>query len=157
MGHAIQIDELHGLQVLKAFKRKEGELKVMDSLVKLAPRLLAQIIRMTKVDIPKRCHVWARTTVKTGIGLDAGVCLGWSDTEGYHMLGVSGKMGALVKIGGDLMAGLHRDRRRVKAIIGLMSVCVELIFEVKRKEEPEVVLLEDNDAVTAAIAAHAVE
>lgn len=116
----------------------------MDRLIKLAPWILGQIIRITRVDIPERCHIWARTTVRTGFGVDAGVSLGWRDTEGYHMLGVKGKVGALVKLGGDLKAGLHKGRRKVKAIIGLSSVCVELVFELKK--QADVAPIVDADA-----------
>lgn len=111
----------------------------MDRLVKLAPWLLAQIVRLTHVDIPDRCHIQAKTTVRTGVGVDAGVCLGWADTEGYHMLGVKGKVGVMAKLGGDLMAGLHHSRRKVKAVIGAGTVLVDLVFELKKKAPLEAV------------------
>lgn len=104
---------------------------MMDRLIKLAPKLLGHIARLTHVNIPARCHIQAKVTVRTGFGVDAGVCLGWANTAGYRMLGVKGKLGALAKVGGDLMAGLHRDRGKVKAVIGIGNVLVELVFELR--------------------------
>ena len=78
-------------------------------------------------------HITAKTTLKSGFGASAGVCLGWADTRGFHMVGVRGKVGAVAKIGGDLMAGLHHTRRRVKAVLGYGNLVVELEFKLRDK------------------------
>jgi hypothetical protein len=123
------------VQVLMCLKREGGasEIKVIDQVIKLVPWLLGQIIKLTHVDIPAGSHIFARATVKTGYGIDAGICLGWKDTKGFHMVGVRGKVGVMAKIGGDLMAGLHHDRRRVRAVIGVGNAVLEFEFKLQDK------------------------
>lgn len=121
------------MQVLKQLRRKRGEIKGLDRMIRMAPWILSQIIRITHVDIPRGSKIRARAVIKSGVGINAGVCLGWTDTKGYHMIGVQGKIGAIAKVGGDLMAGLHHDRRRVKAIVGFGNLGVELEFKLREK------------------------
>ena len=106
-----------------------------DWLIKAAPWLLGQIIRLTRVDIPKGSRVRARAAIKSGVGADAGLCLGWTDTKGYRMVGLQGQVGLIAKLGFNLLAGLHQDRQRVKAIIGYSNVAVELEFTLPHEAE----------------------
>ena len=119
--------------MLKKLQSTGGGIAGLDRLIKAAPWLLGQIIRITRVDIPRGTKIRARAAVKSGVGFAGGVCLGWEDTEGYHMVGVRGKIGVIAKIGGDLLAGLHHGRRRVKAIIGYGNVVVELEFWLRER------------------------
>lgn len=121
------------MQVLKRLQRTGGEIAGFDRLIKAAPWLLGKIIRITHVDIPRGTRIRARAAIKSGVGFDGGVCLGWADTKGYHMVGVRGKIGVIAKIGGDLLAGLHHGRRRVKAIVGYGNVVVELEFWLRER------------------------
>jgi hypothetical protein len=140
------------MQVLRKLRRKPGEIKGMDRLIRMAPWILSQIIRITHVDIPKGSKIRARAAIKSGVGFDAGVCLGWTDTEGYHMVGVRGKLGLLAKVGGDLMAGLHHDRRRVKAIVGYGNLGVEIEFKLRDKAKAGVAGVADASAVPQILA-----
>lgn len=117
-----------------------------DWLIKAAPWLLGRIISITGVDIPKGSRVRARAAIKSGLGADAGVCLGWTDTKGYRMVGLQGQVGVIAKLGFNLLAGLHQDRRRVKAIIGYSNVVVELEFTLPSDaEECDAGVGEDED------------
>ena len=122
------------LQVLKALKNK-SEIRVLDDVVKIAPQLLSQIISMTRVDIPENSHITARCLLKLGIGISGGICLGWADTKGFHMVGCRGSVSAAASIGGDIMAGLHHTRKFVKAILGISNICVEMVFELPAPAE----------------------
>ena len=114
-------------QVLKKM-RAESEIRVLDDIIRLAPQLLSEIMRMTGVDIPERSHVCACTTLKVGVGLNGAICLGWADTKGFHMVGVRGQASVAVSLGGDVMAGLHHSRKLVKGIVGVSNICVEIVW-----------------------------
>jgi hypothetical protein len=120
------------LQVLRKL-RSESEIKVLDDIIRIAPQLLSQIISMTGVDIPEDSHIFARTLLKIGLGISGGVCLGWADTKGFHMVGVQGRVSAAASIGADVLAGLHHSRKFVKAILGISNICVEMVFELPEK------------------------
>ena len=120
------------VQVLSKLKSK-SEIRVLDDVIRIAPRLLSQIIKMVHVDIPPNSHIFARAILKLGLGITGGVCLGWADTKGFHMVGCRGSVSAAASIGGDIMAGLHHSRKYVKAILGISNVCVELVFELPEK------------------------
>jgi hypothetical protein len=94
-------------QVLKQLKVKGKKLNMLDRLITLAPKLLAQIVKLTHVDIPRGSHISAKTVIKSGFGVTAGACFGWADTKGFHMVGVHGKVGVMAKLGGNLLAGAH--------------------------------------------------
>jgi hypothetical protein len=116
------------LKVLKKMKA-QSEIRGVDDIIRIAPQLLSQIIHMTKVDIPKNSHITAKATLKFGIGISGGICLGWADTKGFHMVGASGRVAAAASIGADIMAGLHHSRKFVKAVLGISNICVEMVFE----------------------------
>lgn len=122
------------LQVLSKLKNK-SEIRVLDDVIRIAPRLLSQIIKMTHVDIPANSHIFARAILKIGLGITGGICLGWADTKGFHMVGCRGSVSAAASIGADIMAGLHHTRKYVKAILGISNVCVEMVFELPEKAE----------------------
>jgi hypothetical protein len=109
--------------------KAKSEIRVVDDVIRIAPQLLSQIIHMTKVDIPKNSRISARTILKIGVGLSGGLCLGWVDTKGFHMVGAKGKVAAAASIGADVMAGLHYTRKFVKAVLGISNICVEMVFE----------------------------
>ena len=120
------------MQVLRQLKSK-SEIRVLDDVIRIAPRLLSQIIKMVHVDIPPNSHISARAILKIGLGITGGLCLGWADTKGFHMVGCRGSVSAAASIGGDIMAGLHHSRKYVKAILGIANVCVEMVFELPEK------------------------
>lgn len=108
--------------------RAESEIRVLDDIIKAAPQLVAEIMRMTGVDIPAGTRIVAMTTLKIGAGVCGGICLGWADTKGFHMVGVHGHASAAASLGGDIIAGLHHSRKLVKAVLGVSNICVELVF-----------------------------
>jgi hypothetical protein len=120
------------LQVLSKLK-SESEIRLLDDLIRIAPQLLSQIISMTGVDIPKNSQMSACATLKFGVGITGGLCLGWADTKGFHMVGCRGSVSAAASIGADIMAGLHHSRKLVKAILGISNLCVELVFQLPEK------------------------
>jgi hypothetical protein len=116
------------IQVLAQLKA-EGEIKVLDDVIRIAPQLLGLIMKMTDVDIPANSKISAQATLKLGVGIAGGICLGWADTKGFHMVGARGHMAAAASVGADIVAGLHHTRKYVKAILGITNVCIEIVFE----------------------------
>lgn len=52
------------------------------------------------------------------------------------MVGIRGKAGVLAKIGGNLLAGLHHSRRKVKAVFGYGNAVMEFEFQLRDKVRP---------------------
>ena len=96
--------------------KNESEIKILDDVIRAAPQLLSQIIKMTGVDIPPNSHIAARCILKIGLGVSGGVCLGWADTRGFHMVGCRGSVSAAASIGADIMAGLLRLACRLHTV-----------------------------------------
>lgn len=133
-GHVKRSYEAEGTSMEQVLKdlRNQSEIKALDDIVRIAPQLLAQIVKMTGVDIPANSHVHARVIVKIGLGVGGGVCLGWADTKGFHMVGVRGSVSAAASVGADIMAGLHHTRKYVKAVLGISNLCTEVVFELPK-------------------------
>lgn len=49
------------------------------------------------------------------------------------MVGIRGKVGVLAKLGGNLLAGLHHSRRKVKAVFGYGNAVMEFEFQLRDK------------------------
>ena len=73
--------------------------------------------------------VWAKMTVRGCIGVTGAVCLGWANTDGFHMLGVQGAVSAAAGIGGDVMIGRHSWKPLIKYILGFPNLCMEIVQE----------------------------
>lgn len=120
----------HGLvvQVFRQLKSK-SDIKVLDDIISAVPKLLSEIMRISQVEIADDCPVCAKMVVKGCVGVSGGLCLGWANTEGFHMVGVQGSASVAAGIGGDMLVGTHAEKPLVKCILGLPNVCIELVFE----------------------------
>lgn len=68
--------------MLKQLKVKDAKrFRLFDKMISMAPWLLGQICKLAHVDIPQGSRITVRTIVKSGFGIDGGICLGWADTK----------------------------------------------------------------------------
>mmetsp|Transcript_57601 Transcript_57601/g.51913 ORF Transcript_57601/g.51913 Transcript_57601/m.51913 type:complete len:462 (+) Transcript_57601:137-1522(+) len=73
-----------------------------------------------------RFQINAKISASHSAGVGAGIKCGWTDTEGYNMVGAGGKL----LDGGSLYYGLHKDNDKVKIEIGFPSVYLKMIAEI---------------------------
>uniref|UniRef100_A0A7S0A7Y4 Uncharacterized protein n=1 Tax=Pyrodinium bahamense TaxID=73915 RepID=A0A7S0A7Y4_9DINO len=69
-----------------------------------------------------------RVRASTGFGVSAQMCLGWCNTQGYRMLGISSKADAGISMGGDIFAGWHHSGVGIKIVLGLGNFMLEYHF-----------------------------
>lgn len=115
-------------QVLRQLK-SEADIRVLDDIISAVPKLLSEIMRVSQVKIADDCPVHAKMTVKGGVGISGAICLGWANTEGFHMVGVQGSVSVAAGVGGDMLVGTHAVKPLVKCILGVPNVCIDLVFE----------------------------
>lgn len=133
------------VQALGKLKNKSN-IKVVDDIISGAPKLLSQVMQTANVRIADEAPVSVKMTVKGGLGVSGAVCLGWANTDGFHMVGVRGSISASVGVGGDMVVGRHATKPQVKCILGLPNVCMELVFEnVENVSQPQKVDTEGPD------------
>lgn len=133
------------VQALGKLKNKSN-IKIVDDIISGAPKLLSQVMQTANVRIADEAPVSVKMTVKGGLGVSGAVCLGWANTDGFHMVGVRGSISASVGVGGDMVVGRHATKPQVKCILGLPNVCMELVFEnVENVSQPQKVDTEGPD------------
>lgn len=116
------------VQALDKLKNR-SHIQVVDDVISAAPKILSQVMKTANVRISDDDPVAIKMTVKGGVGVFGAVCLGWANTDGFHMVGVRGSVSASIGVGGDMVVGRHATKPQVKCILGLPNVCIELVFE----------------------------
>merc|ERR1711871_411894 len=64
------------------------------------------------------------------IGATATVCLGWEDTQGFHMVGVGGGAAAGLNVGCNIFAGKHKSGKTVKVKLGITNFEFEYVMPI---------------------------
>lgn len=108
--------------------KRDSNIKILDDIIPKIPKLLTQVMNITKVRIAKDSPVSVTMLVKSGVGVSAAVCLGWADTEGFRMVGVRGTLAAGLGLGNDILIGRHTKEPTVKCVLGLPNVCMDMVF-----------------------------
>eukprot|EP00927_Polykrikos_kofoidii_P074953 TRINITY_DN71004_c0_g1_i1.p1 TRINITY_DN71004_c0_g1~~TRINITY_DN71004_c0_g1_i1.p1 ORF type:complete len:240 (-),score=51.40 TRINITY_DN71004_c0_g1_i1:46-765(-) len=104
----------------------------LDKLVKVVPDIIAMVIEQIDVDISsKSTELEGVVYVYAGVGVTAGVFLGWVDTKGFRMVGARGAVAAGVGINITLIAGVHESRRAVRVVCYLANVGFDIIARLK--------------------------
>jgi len=85
----------------------------------------------------RRGPMTLRVKAETGVGMGAHVCLGWKDTKGYHMVGVSGKASAALSLQGTVFVGRHKSGVMAKIILGVGNFKFYYTFPIGDLPEPE--------------------
>merc|ERR1712218_92143 len=72
-----------------------------------------------------------RVTASTGFGINLKLCLGWTDPDGYKMVGISTKMTTGVTLGGDVFAGKHASGTSLKILVGIGNLAFEYTIPIR--------------------------
>mmetsp|Transcript_5730 Transcript_5730/g.14668 ORF Transcript_5730/g.14668 Transcript_5730/m.14668 type:complete len:279 (-) Transcript_5730:77-913(-) len=115
------------IEVLSSVQANE-HLPVLDDLVAAVPQLVADVLDATAVDVDvPGVRVEGVIYVYTGVGVTAGLYLGWLDTSGYAMVGAEGKVASALGMGATLRAGVHEDGASVRIVVYMANVGVDVI------------------------------
>jgi len=94
--------------------------------------LVAHILGLQKSDVEQSVKrgdaMRLNVIVSSGVGGGLEVRLGWEDTKGYHMLGAGGSAKAVVHLGANIFAGVHRNGKSLKVIVGVNNFTFEYIL-----------------------------
>eukprot|EP00418_Pyrodinium_bahamense_P054877 CAMPEP_0179182618 /NCGR_PEP_ID=MMETSP0796-20121207/90489_1 /TAXON_ID=73915 /ORGANISM="Pyrodinium bahamense, Strain pbaha01" /LENGTH=184 /DNA_ID=CAMNT_0020886467 /DNA_START=3 /DNA_END=557 /DNA_ORIENTATION=- len=110
-------------EFLRNVEAEGASAQVIGKLVNLIPRILSEVMRLTRVDV-EFGHVEGSVEIQFGVGFEGGVALGWKNEDGFYMVG-----GSLIggEFGGKLYVGEHDELRRIKIICAVDVACyVEL-------------------------------
>lgn len=72
-----------------------------------------------------------RATASTGFGMNFKLCLGWTDPDGYKMVGISTKLTTGLTFGGDVFAGKHSSGTSLKILVGIGNLAFEYIIPIR--------------------------
>eukprot|EP00441_Pelagodinium_beii_P025464 CAMPEP_0197664470 /NCGR_PEP_ID=MMETSP1338-20131121/58655_1 /TAXON_ID=43686 ORGANISM="Pelagodinium beii, Strain RCC1491" /NCGR_SAMPLE_ID=MMETSP1338 /ASSEMBLY_ACC=CAM_ASM_000754 /LENGTH=250 /DNA_ID=CAMNT_0043243113 /DNA_START=415 /DNA_END=1167 /DNA_ORIENTATION=- len=122
------------LEMLENVKAEE-KIPALDDLVEAVPKIIAEALEITGVDIGKDlvASVEGAVYIYVGAGVTAGVYFGWINTQGYRMLGAEGKVAAATALGITVMAGLHDDLQAVRIVSYLTNVGFDVVVKLKQK------------------------
>ncbi|KAJ1622813.1 hypothetical protein T492DRAFT_1059903 [Pavlovales sp. CCMP2436] len=105
---------------------------VLDELILALPRLMGDVIELTGMDDEHCVKVEGVVSIYVGVGVTAGVFLGWVDTTGYRMIGVQGSVAAVFALSVTLECGVHEDGRSVRVVLYGPKVGVDLMLHLDR-------------------------
>ncbi|CAE7545434.1 unnamed protein product [Symbiodinium sp. CCMP2592] len=94
-------------EVLRNVKA-QNPLPVIDDIVAAIPHVAAEIVQLIGADVTSDIVESVRGTlyVYTGVGVSAGVFLGWLDTDGYAMMGALGQASLLKSVALSFRVGI---------------------------------------------------
>merc|ERR1712217_164787 len=112
---------------------------------------LDQIAKSVGVDMPELQHILEGRDVQadslpitltvrssTGMGVSGQMCLGWCDSDGYHMVGVGAKATTMVAMGLEVFAGKHSSGTSIKIILGIGNFTFFYTFPRNTAENNEI-------------------
>jgi len=76
-----------------------------------------------------------RAIASTGVGMNLKLCMGWSDLQGYRMVGVGTKLTTGLTLGGDAFAGRHCSGTSLKILIAVSNFAFEYTIPVRTEEK----------------------
>lgn len=129
------------LQNIKAVDPVPG----LDDLITVMPEAVAAVLSEFHIDIAVAgLEAEGVVFVFVGIGITAGLYLGWLDTKGYAMVGVEGQCATATAISLSLRAGLHESGRAVRVVMWLGNVGYDAVVRLKTPHirEPSAVPIE---------------
>jgi len=78
-----------------------------------------------------------KVRASTGLNVSCQMCLGWCDTNGYHMMGLGAKAVAFLAAGGNLFAGRHKSGVGIKIVLGIGNFTLEYTFPVAKMRQKD--------------------
>ena len=121
------------LQFLQEMKAQEP--CVIDEIITALPDITAYVLETLGADIrsEKVALVEGVMFVYAGVGVTAGVYLGWIDTEGFSMLGLQGLVATVGGLGFSLRTGVSEDKLATRLVGYLTNVGFDIVL---RYREP---------------------
>jgi len=90
-----------------------------------------------RADNVERPLMQLRVEGSFGVGASAEVRLGWTDTDGYKMIGCAGSAAAGLQLSADAFAGKHCTGTSAKIILGIGNFLFEYTFPLHQQESVE--------------------
>jgi hypothetical protein len=91
---------------------------------------------ISQVATPKRRPMSLKVDAEVNLGMSAHVCLGWTDKEGYRMVGVGADVSCGVDVEGKIFAGRHKSKETAKIRIGVANFTFTYIFPIRAIRPP---------------------
>jgi len=110
--------------------------KIADRLGMSKEELQSSLEGETESAEPAYRPMSLRVEVDIDVGAEMKVCLGWTDTQGYRMVGFGVDAAAVAEIGGKLFAGRHKSKETAKIRIGIANFTFEYIIPIRQIRTP---------------------
>lgn len=122
------------LEFLQEMKSQEP-CYILDEVIMAIPDIAAYVMETVGADIrsDKITLVEGVMYVYVGVGVSAGVYLGWVDTEGFAMMGLQGVIATVGGLGFSLRSGLSEEKMAARLVGFLTNVGFDIII---RYREP---------------------
>ncbi|CAE7176222.1 unnamed protein product [Symbiodinium microadriaticum] len=122
-------------EVLRNVKA-QNPLPVIDDIVAAIPHVAAEIVHLIGADVTSDIVESVRGTLYayTGVGVSAGVFLGWLDTDGYAMMGALGQASLLKSVALSFRVGISEDKMSSRLVmvvgnVGFEELVSKLLFD----------------------------
>jgi len=108
-------------QFIRSLESEGAAKKVIDPLLKIVPRIIAEVMRLLGVDI-KGGHFEGSLLVEVGVGGEVKGAFGWKDSEGYNMVGAKADLSAGVEMGFGLFCGAKNNKVKIHVEISNATI-----------------------------------
>jgi len=112
----------------------------LDELISAIPDAIAAVLSALNIDISiEGAEAEGVVFIFIGVGITAGLYLGWLDTKGYAMVGVEGQCAAATSVGLSVRAGLHESGEAVRVIMWLGNIGYDAVVKLKapHRQDPK--------------------
>lgn len=102
--------------------------KLLIPMVNVLGTVSREVVRLVHVNISEPDEIErvdGELVIKSGIGTSSAAAFGWSDTEGYHMIGAGGQVMSALGVGFSLFVGM-RGKDSVKVVIIMPNIGLKL-------------------------------
>jgi hypothetical protein len=125
----------HGSSLAEVLTNVKAEEKIpaLDDMITAIPNITAKVLKMIGADIAQSNtrEIVAAVYVYVGVGIEAGLFLGWLDTNGYRMVGLQGGFSTGAGLAFDVKAGLNENGTAARLAMGFSNVAFDAIIKLK--------------------------
>ena len=123
-------------ELLENVKAME-KIPALDDLITAVPKIVGAVLEETGLDANSdKVEIEGVIYVYVGVGVSAGVWLGWLDTVGYRMVGAEGSLGTLASLGASLRVGKSEDGTAARVVAYLTNVGIDVVIKQKGRKDP---------------------
>jgi len=120
------------VELLDNVKNEEPSVKALEELITKVPDIMADVLEKLKIDLNSQAYEFEGVIyIYIGVGVSAGMYLGWLDTSGYNMVGAEGHVATGADLGISIKAGLREDKKSVRTVAYLTNVGFDVIAKLK--------------------------